>query len=367
MKEIEFCERDTDTVKNNIIKAYESIAGRTLAKADPIRLFLESVAAVIVQQREIIDHSAKMNLLYYSSGDYLDHIGYLVGCIRKEAAAATTTIEITLSAPMSRPVTIPAGTRVGDEESYAVFAIDESVTILAGNTTATVSATSVSEGTDYNGYAAGEIKTIIDRTAYVSTMINTTVTEGGADREKDDDYRERIRLAPESFSTAGPAGAYEYWVKTASTLIVDVAVISPVPGEVDIYPLLEGGNLPGTELINKIKTILGDDVRPLTDKVLVLPPETATYDVEVSYYIDEAEQVSESAINEAVEKAVDDYILWQKSKLGRDINPSQLIHGMIKAGAKRVVVTSPEFTEIDGNAVALSDNVTLTYGGLEDG
>lgn len=367
MKEIQFCDCDANNIKTNIIKAYEQIAGRTLAQADPVRLFLEAMAAIIIQQREIIDHSAKMNLLHYSTGDYLDHIGYLVGCIRREAAHASTTMEITLSAPIARPVTIPKGTRIGNEGGSIVFATDDSVTILAGNTTATVSATAVHEGADSNNYLPGEIKAIIDRVAYVSSMVNTTTTEGGADRENDEDYRARIRLAPESFSTAGPSGAYEYWVKTASTLITDVAVVSPVPGEVNIYPLLEGGNLPGTELIKKIEKVLSDDVRPLTDKVLVLPPETVTYDIDVSYYIDEANQASENTINEAVQQAVNDYILWQKAKLGRDINPSQLIHSMMQAGAKRVIVTSPEFAEINDNTVAISDNVVITYGGLEDG
>lgn len=78
-----------------------------------------------------------------------------------------------------------------------------------------VKASAVSTGAIANGYKAGDISTIVDPIAYVATMVNLTETEGGADRESDEDFRERIRLAPEHFSVAGPDGAYEYWTKTA--------------------------------------------------------------------------------------------------------------------------------------------------------
>ena len=79
LPEISFVETDTGNIESAIITNYEALAGRTLAQGDPIRLFLLSVAAIIVQQRVLIDYSAKMNLLAYAEGDYLDHIGNLVG------------------------------------------------------------------------------------------------------------------------------------------------------------------------------------------------------------------------------------------------------------------------------------------------
>lgn len=366
MKEIQFCETDTNTVKTNIISAYEALAGRTLAKADPIRIFLESIAALIVQQREIIDKSAKENLLYYSDGDYLDHIGYLVGCIRTPAAGAVTTLEITLSAVRPKPVSIPRGTRVGSADGAAVFATDEEAMIPAGETTAVVKASAVNTGAGANGYGVGDISTIIDPIAYVAAMVNLTETEGGADRESDEDYRERIRLAPEHFSVAGPDGAYEYWTKTASALIADVAVTSPQPGEVVIYPLLEGGELPGQEILDKVLETLSDDVRPLTDHVTAEAPSVVSYDVELTYYIGAEDKNTASSVQGAVEAAVNNYVRWQKGKLGRDINPSRLIQMVVAAGAKRVEVIQPVFRTVEANEVAVAETIQTTYGGLED-
>ena len=91
LPEISFVETDTGNIESAIITTYEALAGRTLAQGDPIRLFLLSVAAIIVQQRVLIDYSAKMNLLAYAEGDYLDHIGNLVGVTRLPSAAAITT------------------------------------------------------------------------------------------------------------------------------------------------------------------------------------------------------------------------------------------------------------------------------------
>jgi len=111
LPEISFCETDTRIVEAEVIAKYESLSGRSLAAGDPVRLFLESVAAIITQQRVLIDFAAKQNLLAYSSGDYLDHLGILLGVYRLEASAAKTTLRFTLSAPQEREVVIPQGTR----------------------------------------------------------------------------------------------------------------------------------------------------------------------------------------------------------------------------------------------------------------
>ena len=60
LPEISFVETDTGNIESAIITTYEALAGRTLAQGDPIRLFLLSIAAIIVQQRVLIDYSAKM-------------------------------------------------------------------------------------------------------------------------------------------------------------------------------------------------------------------------------------------------------------------------------------------------------------------
>ena len=202
---------------------------------------------------------------------------------------------------------------------------------------------------------------------YVAAVENTTVSEGGADEQDDDSYREDIHIAPESFSVAGPAGAYEYFAKRASALITDVSVTSPSPGEVEVRPLLTGGEIPGEELLDAVEDVLSaDDVRPLTDHVKVLAPEKKEYAVKFTYYISRDNQAKAETIRQAVETAAEEFIAWQKEKLGRDINPSELIARIIRAGAKRVEVESPVYTKLDGTQAAISTGCTAEYGGIED-
>ncbi len=367
LEDVNFVDTDTDTIKKEIIASYEAIAGRTLATADPIRLFLETIAALIVKQRVLINYTGKMNLLAYATGSYLDHIGALVGVSRIEASSATAHFLITLSAARSTAITVPKGTRItpgGD----VYFALDEDTIIPAGETTATVEGSCLATGDSGNGFTVGEISKIVDPIGYVDTITNTTASDGGADRESDDNLRERIREAPEKYSTAGSKGAYEYWTKTASALIEDVAVVSSNPGEVDVYPLLANGTLPTEEILTSVSEVLSDSkVRPLTDNVKVLTPTTVNYDLDVAYYISEDDKTQAASIKKAVENAIDEWVLWQRSKLGRDVNPTELYYRVRAAGAKRAVIASPAFTEIPDTSLAVISGKTVTYGGIEDG
>lgn len=73
-----------------------------------------------------------------------------------------------------------------------------------------------------------------------------------------------------------------------------------------------------------------------------------------------------TSIQEKIEEAIDSFILWQKSKLGRDINPSELISRIIMAGAKRVEITSPVYTKIEPTQVAILESNNSSLGEIED-
>lgn len=364
---ITFAEKSPQKIESSIITTYEGLSGKTLYPGDPIRLFLEAVAAIIIQQRVLIDYSAKQNMLAYAVGNSLDHIGVLVGTDRLQAVAATTTVKFTLSAPQSGSVTIPSGTRVTPSQTV-LFATTRDVTILAGATTVDVSMTCTETGTSGNGFTIGQINKLVDPLPWIATVVNITTSNGGSDTETDDAYRERIQQAPEHFSTAGPEGAYQYWAKTASQLITDVAVWSPSAGVVEIRPLLADGVIPTQEILDDVLATCSDKtVRPLTDHVTVLAPTIVDYDVSVSYWIDRANQTSSTSIQTAVAQAVSDYVTWQKAKLARDINPSELTARMVQAGAKRVQITTPIYTALTQTQVAIAGVVSVNYGGLEDG
>lgn len=363
---ITFAEKDAAIIESEIIKEYENVAGITLADADPRKKLLQSQVPIVTGQRNTIDNAAKMNLLAFAASDYLDHIGIMVGCMRIPATNATTTLRFTLSQIRPVSITIPANTRVtaGDGIYFKTLL---PLTIPASSLTGDVQAGCLTVGTAGNDYEAGSLITIVDPIAYVSSVTNITKSAGGADIESDDDFRERIQLAPESFSCAGPTGAYEYWAKTASSLIADVKPYSPSPGCVAICVLMSGGKLPEPEILEKVLAICTDDkIRPLTDNVSAIAPTQVSYDIEVTYYISKANENLADNISVAVENSVAEYTLWQKIKLGRDIDPSELIYKMKAAGASRVTVVNPVYTKLSDTQVAMEGNVSINYGGIED-
>lgn len=367
LPKIEFANKSTTDIESAVITMYESISGRTLAPGDPVRLLLESITSIIVQQRALIDYTGKQNLLAYATGNNLDHMGVLVGTDRLSDAAAETRLRFTLAAIQKDDVLVPAGTRATPGKNVLFETKAESI-IYAGQMSVEIEAVCTESGTVGNGYAPGQINKIVDPIPWVASVTNTVVSEAGADVEGDDPYRLRIQQAPEQFSVAGPDGAYLYHAKRASALIVDVSVYSPTPGVVEIRPLLQGGDIPGTEILDAVKAVVNDKrVRPLTDFVKVFAPEQLRYKVDVTYWIDAANATTATAIQRAVNSVVDGWVLWQKSKLGRDINPSELIARMVAAGAKRVLVSSPLYTPVMNGSVASAESVAVVFGGLEDG
>lgn len=367
LPDIAFVEKDPLLIEEELIKTYGETAGVFLAEGDPRKKLLQSQVPIISGQRVNIDYSAKQNLLAYATGEYLDHIGILVGARRLPAAAAKTTERFTLSSIRSKPVTIPLGTRVTAGDGIFFSTLQEAI-IPAGQSYVDAQMECTEAGAKGNNYSLGDLNTLVDPIPYVAAVSNITVPEGGADLEDDESFRERIQQAPESFSTAGPTGAYEYWAKTASVLIQDVSVSSPSPGVVDIRVLLENGEIPGQEILDAVYAICNDEkIRPLTDYVQVQAPEVVNYDLDVTYYIGKENASIAASLREKIEAAIMDYRIWQRTVLGRDINPSELIYQAIKAGAKRVVVPTPTYQLLEPYQVAKEQTVTVTYGGLEDG
>ena len=200
----------------------------------------------------------------------------------------------------------------------------------------------------------------------MASIVNTTTSEGGAEVEDDDSYREAIHEAPEKFSCAGPDGAYEYFAKRASALITDVSVTSPQPGKVQIVPLLEGGEIPGEEILDAVLEVCNDrTVRSLTDQVSAVAPTKVEFDITATYYIDREDEARAATIQQQVTEAVNAFVLWQKAKLGRDVNPSELIRRIMDAGAKRVVVTAPAYAVVSETQVAVAKTTNVSLGGME--
>ena len=368
LPEVNFLETDAETIRSQIITGFEQASGDTLAAGDPRRLFLLSIADVIIQQRTAINLAAQQNLLSYAQGGYLDALGQLLAVERMAESKAVTTIEFTLSQALGSVYTIPAGTQVTN--GVVTFETDEDLLIPIGQTKGEVSASCTVAGPVGNDYLAGQISTIVTPMTFVSGAQNTTITTGGADAESDSDYADRIRLAPNSFSVAGPEKAYVYHAKSVSPAIIDVKVDSPTPGEVDVYVLLTDGTLPTEDTLEQIEEHLSDEnIRPLTDYVVVKAPTASNYEIELHYWINQEDSSKAAQIQADVEEAVEQYRLWQQTKIGRDITPGKLLQLVFAAGASRVddsKMKPAAWKKLEAMQVAQCTKVNVVYEGYKD-
>lgn len=365
--EISFVNTDTDRLVNALVKSYEKFTGRTLYPADPVQKFILWIADIIIQERILIDESAKQNVPRYAQGVYLDSLAEIFkDAYRLQPQAAATTFRFYLSTALPYQHLIPMGTRVAVDGNI-VFETTEILYIDAGKQTGDVPAICQQVGEIGNGFVPGQITQLVDVFPYYDRVENITVSAGGAEQETDSAFYERMRESMESFSTAGPSGAYIYHAKTASPLVADVAALSPTPGVADIRVLLRDGELPTEEVLQEVQAQLSaDKVRPLCDFVQVSAPDTVPLNIDATYYIPKPSQNSAAVITADVEKAVQDYIRWQTEKMGRDINPSVFVSYLMKTGIKRVVVRQPEYTVVPESEVAALNQCNVSSGGVED-
>ncbi len=378
MSDINFIEVNAENINTELISGFETALNETLYPGDERRIFLEQETPVIVGLKNDINETAKKNLLRYATGEVLDAFGEFYSCPRLGADYATVSVRFKLSEIQSENIPISKGKRVTPDGNLFFSTTSDSI-IRAGSEYIDLILKANETGEKYNGFTAGQIKTLVDPIPYIASVENIDISSGGTDIEKDDDgvniwsgYRERIRIAPQSFSVAGPEKAYKYFARSADSNICDISVNSPSPGVVQVVVLLNNGEIPSQEVLNKVTSALSQkDRRPLTDDVKTVAAKVASYDIDITYYISIDNQTEETNIRNTIEGTkespgiIDSYISWQQSHLGKAINPDYLKKLMLNAGADRIVIAEPIYTVITDEEVAKVATKTITYGGLE--
>ena len=371
--DIQFVETDVETIINSMIALYELMYEEMTGKkkkvypASPERLFISWCAEIVVQQRVLIEETAKKNVPRYAEGEYLDSLAELFHDIeRLPAEPARATFRCCISEPQQQSVYVPGGTRITFDGEITFAALEE-LEITAGQSYGDVVAECQTAGTVGNDLAPGQVTEIVDVYDYFLSVENITKTTGGSDEETDADYYYRMRESMESFSTAGPVNGYIYFAKSVSSAIADIAATSPDAGVVDVRVLLKDGQEATETILKQIEEELNaKDVRPMTDIVTVSVPDEDIFNIDLTYYIERNTQASNTIIAQEAAAAVEKYISWQTEKMGRDINPSKLVEMLMAAGVKRIDVWEPVFSVVEETHVAKLGKQNVINGGNEN-
>ncbi|WP_294319718.1 baseplate J/gp47 family protein [uncultured Sphingomonas sp.] len=184
--------------------------------------------------------------------------------------------------------------------------------------------------------------------------------------ESDDALRQRIVLAPEGFSVAGPELAYVAHAKSADADVLDASASSPAPGEVLVTVLARSGNgTASAELLAKVKArVAARDVRPMGDLVTVASATIRPFAVDATLYTfagPDRELLLKTARTDL------DTYLADCRRLGRDVTLSGLYAALTVPGIQRVELASPTATIVcDATQTAHCTAVTIAHGGYDD-
>jgi phage-related baseplate assembly protein len=169
---------------------------------------------------------------------------------------------------------------------------------------------------------------------------NTTAPPTPAVLEPDATYRELIRLSLYSRTTAGPVNQYKFHALSAHADMLDASITSPNPGDVVIAALSRtGSGIPVQAVLDAVFAICNaDDIRPLTDHVMVQAAIISNYNVIIALTIYPGPDPI--TVQTAALQAVTSYCALHHA-LGHDITMAGLIAAAAVAGVQNVSLTAP--------------------------
>ncbi|KOG03417.1 Baseplate assembly protein J [Pseudomonas syringae pv. aceris] len=154
--------------------------------------------------------------------------------------------------------------------------------------------------------------------------------------EEDDALQERVQLAYEGLTTAGPRNSYILHARNASALVADATAESPSPAVVVVTVLaLEGSGVASADLLEIVRLNLSDDdVRPLADRLTVQSAEILPYRINAVVHMTGSGPETEATLAECKSRLQD----WinPRRRLGLEVARSGVDAQLHISGVSRV-------------------------------
>ena len=213
-----------------------------------------------------------------------------------------------------------------------------------------------------NGAALDHLGALVGVARLIITPADQA-TGASAILESDDDFRQRIVLAPEQFSTAGPELAYVALAKGAAGDVLDASAISPAPGEVLVSVLSRTGDgTASAALIAAVQAATSArDKRPLGDAVTVRSAQIVRFSISARLVTFAGPDLS--VVLASARAKLDAYLI-ENRKIGRTITRSGIMAALTVAGVHRVDLTSPAAdVSCDRTQAGSCTDITIEHGG----
>ena len=266
-----------------------------------------------------------------ATGAGLNYAASWFGLERLEGSYPYANFTFTLNEIKTIDMKIPAGHLLGDGGEYTARVKNE-VTIPAGQ----ISAEGIVELESY--VVSSEVKTelIYVPLAYLASVTQLENFHDGAARENDDSLKNRIGLALETLSAAGPVNAYKKRTLDADSRIKDVSIFDDeVTGRIQIYVDTETFDALMEQRITEAST--AEEDRPLNDKLDVYQAEVVSFDITATLSIKSGYSAADVLARSKAELEN-----LSSLKIGEDLSLAMIIEAGVVEGVKDIQITSPE-------------------------
>ncbi|UST93758.1 baseplate assembly protein [Pseudomonas siliginis] len=181
--------------------------------------------------------------------------------------------------------------------------------------------------------------------------------------ESHDALRERVQLAYEGLTTAGPRNSYILHARNASALVADATAESPAPACVDVTVLgLEGDGTADPALLALVEAAVNDDdVRPVGDRVTVRGAEILRYRVDAVLHMKGAGPENDAALTEAIRRL--EAWINPRRRLGVEVARSGVDAQLHVAGVGRVELKDWQDLKPTKAQAAYCTGYTVVLGG----
>ena len=350
---------------NTLKDIYEELSGETLKPSSAIYMILSATAYVVLVITKSFNFAYQNMWLKTCDEDTAELYGDEKDLTRDEAEASRMTVKFTRVSNLENEQSIPMGSRVAYNDY--TFQTVATYKFGIGNNTVECEVECTLEGSETNGIEAGKTLTIIDSIPHVNEVKNISISSGGSDQESLENFKEKIRKFPESYSCAGTRGAYDYFTRKADSSISDVYITNKSAGVTEIFILLKGGIIPSDEMVSKVKNYVSqDDIRAFNDLIEVSKPTEHEYTVDFDFYIPRTKETSSISIQNAITEAITSYTEELANSLGGSINPDAIRTIAVNQGAKRTILREPSYTQLEKKFVPKCVNINCNFLDLED-
>ena len=322
------------------------------AQGDDVMLVLQSFAYREMLLRHYIQQQVEGNFLSTATGVKLDHLAEtLYGLSRLEGARPTASAQFSLSTALAYPVTIPEDYQLTEDGGIYRAHTTRAGVIPAGETEITLPL----ELEEMTQSSTVHTEIPVTPLPYLS-VAQTEAFAYGAAQESDEAFRARIRLSLADKSTAGSARTYQSYTYKADKRITDVQVTSPAPGQVKVVYY---GEQMDTAMQQRVEQALNaEEVRPLTDQVIVQAAQSIQTDISGMILIQKGESPSAVYLEAQAQLSA----LFAAPKIGADVTVAALVSALMVPGVLDVLLDSPASNVgISPEQIAVPGAINLSY------